>query len=69
MIPSDVVVAQKPGYVREALNVGAIVKEEVPYTAGLGGSTQEDSEINGVGLYQLEQLCFVINQWHRVNMN
>lgn len=74
LIPSDVVVAQKPGYVREALNVGAIVKEEVPYivaiyTAGLGGSTQEDSEINGVGLYQLEQLCFVINQWHRVNMN
>lgn len=55
LIPSDVVVAQKPGYVREALNVGAIVKEEVPYivaiyTAGLGGSTQEDSEINGVGL-------------------
>lgn len=70
----DLVVAQKPGYVREALNVGAIVQETTPYivaiyTKGLGGATESDSEINGVGLYELEQLCYVVNEWHRVNMN
>ena len=39
------------------------------YTAGLGGTTPESSEISGVGLYQLGQLAYVINEWHRVNMN
>ena len=31
--------------------------------------TPESSEISGVGLYQLGQLAYVINEWHRVNMN
>ena len=65
---------QKPGYVREALNVDAIVMEDTPYliaiyTRYLGGSDEETSEINNVGLQQLEMLCYVINEWHRVNMN
>ena len=54
--------------------VDAIVRESTPYliaiyTAGLGGTTPESSEISGVGLYQLGQLAYVINEWHRVNMN
>ena len=70
----DLVIQQKPGYVAEALNVEAIVHESTPYlvaiyTAGLGGTTPESSEISGVGLYQLGQLAYVINEWHRVNMN
>ena len=70
----DLVIQQKPGYVAEALNVDAIVHESTPYlvaiyTAGLGGTTPESSEISGVGLYQLGQLAYVINEWHRVNMN
>ncbi|MGT2925800.1 serine hydrolase [Streptococcus cuniculipharyngis] len=65
---------QKPGYVREALNVDAIVEEQTPYmvaiyTAGLGGSNEETEEINPEGYNQLAQLAYVINQWHRVNMN
>lgn len=65
---------QKPGYVREALNVDAVVMEDTPYliaiyTRYLGGSDEETSEINNVGLQQLEMLCYVINEWHRVNMN
>ena len=57
---------QKPGYVREALNVDAIVMEDTPYliaiyTRYLGGSDEETSEINNVGLQQLEMLCYVIN--------
>ena len=70
----DLVIQQKPGYVAEALNVNAIVHESTPYliaiyTAGLGGTTPESSEISGYGLYQLGQLAYVINEWHRVNMN
>ena len=65
---------QKPGYVREALNVDAIVMEDTPYliaiyTRYLGGSNEETSEVNNVGLQQLEMLSYVINEWHRVNMN
>lgn len=65
---------QKPGYVREALNVDAIVMEETPYmvaiyTRYLGGSTEESDEISGWGLQQLGMLSYVINEWHRVNMN
>ena len=67
-------IVQKPGYVREALNVDAVVFEDTPYlialyTAGLGGSTEDSSEINGYGYSQLTQLTYVINEWHRVNMN
>ena len=74
LIGDNLTVAQKPGYVREALNVGAVVYEEKPYiialyTKGLSGATEESTEINGVGYYQLTQLCYVINEWHRVNMN
>ncbi|MGT2666167.1 serine hydrolase [Streptococcus rifensis] len=65
---------QKPGYYAEALNVDAIVYEETPYlialyTAGLGGSNAETTEINGLGYVQLTELTYVINQWHRVNQN
>ena len=65
---------QKPGYVREALNVDAIVMEDTPYmvaiyTGYLGGSTEESDEISGWGLQQLGMLAYVINEWHRVNMN
>lgn len=71
---SNLRIVQKPGYVREALNVDAMVFEDTPYlialyTAGLGGSTEESSEINGYGYSQLTQLTYVINEWHRVNMN
>lgn len=70
----DVNIYQKPGYVRDALNVDAIVEESTPYlisiyTAGLGGTTPDNTEVNGYGLYQLGQLAYVINEWHRVNMN
>ena len=70
----DLVIQQKPGYVGEALNVDAIVYEAQPYfaavyTAGLGGSTPESEEVSGIGLYQLGQICYIINEWHRVNMN
>lgn len=73
-LPADVVVYQKPGYVREALNVDAVVCEKSPYlialyTRYLGGSTEESVEINGVGYSQLASLTYVINQWHRVNHN
>ena len=39
-------IQKKPGYVAEALNVDAIVRESTPYlvaiyTAGLGGTTQK----------------------------
>lgn len=65
---------QKPGYVREALNIDAIVMEETPYmvalyTAGLGGADENTEEINPEGYNLLAQLSYVINQWHRVNMN
>ena len=65
---------QKPGYVNEALNADAIVHEETPYlialyTAGLGGSTTTSSEISLEGLDQLGRIAYVINEWHRVNMN
>lgn len=65
---------QKPGYVSEALNVGAIVMEENPYlvaiyTRYLGGSTEYSMEINPYGYNQLAQLTYVINQWHRIHMN
>ena len=64
---------QKPGYVREALNVDAIVMEDTPYmvaiyTRYLGGSTENSDEISGWGLQQLGMLSYVINEWHRVNM-
>ncbi|MFC3929016.1 serine hydrolase [Streptococcus caprae] len=70
----DLHVIQKPGYVREALNVDAIVEEETPYlialyTRYLGGSDENTEEINGYGYYELTQICYVINEWHRVNMN
>lgn len=73
-LPNDLTIYQKPGYVREALNVDAIVMEETPYlvaiyTRYLGGSTEESSEVNAWGLQQLEMLAYVINEWHRVNMN
>lgn len=67
-------VSQKPGYSQEALNVNAIVEEETPYiislyTAGFGGSNEFTTEINGYGYYQVTCLAYVINEWHRVNMN
>ena len=70
----DLTIQQKPGYVGEALNVDAIVYEQQPYlaavyTSGLGGSTPESEEISGIALYQLGQICYVINEWHRVNQN
>ena len=70
----EITIYQKPGYVREALNVDAIVMEEKPYlialyTAGLGGTTLESDEISGVGINQVGELAYVINEWHRVNMN
>ncbi len=69
-----VTIYQKPGYVREALNVDAIVIEETPYlialySAGFGGASAEDEEFSGYGYYQLTALTYVINEWHRVNMN
>ena len=70
----NLTIYQKPGYVREALNVDAIVMEDTPYmvaiyTGYLGGSTEESDEISGWGLQQLGMLAYVINEWHRVNMN
>jgi len=70
----DIPIYQKPGYVAEALNIDAIVCETKPYlialyTAGLGGTTSESNEISGVGITQVGQLAYVINEWHRVNMN
>ncbi|VTS12794.1 serine hydrolase [Streptococcus pseudoporcinus] len=70
----DITIYQKPGYVREALNVGAIVCEKSPYlislyTKNLGGSTEESFEISGEGYNQLVGLTYVINEWHRVNQN
>ncbi|EGJ27200.1 serine hydrolase [Streptococcus porcinus] len=70
----DIPIYQKPGYVREALNVGAIVCEKSPYlialyTKNLGGSTEESFEISGEGYNQLAGLTYVINEWHRVNQN
>lgn len=70
----DLHIEQKPGYVNEALNVDAIVYEETPYlialySAGLGGSTPESTEISAWGVNQLGQIAYVINEWHRVNMN
>ena len=71
---NDLTIYQKPGYVREALNVDAIVMEEKPYivalyTAYLGGSTEASEEISGVGIDQVGQIAYIINEWHRVNMN
>ena len=70
----NLTIYQKPGYVREALNVDAIVMEDTPYmvaiyTRYLGGSTENSDEISGWGLQQLGMLSYVINEWHRVNMN
>ncbi|WP_261379612.1 class A beta-lactamase-related serine hydrolase [Streptococcus sp. sy004] len=70
----DIQIYQKPGYVREALNIDAIVMEETPYmialyTAGLGGADENTEEINPEGYNLLAQLTYVVNQWHRVNMN
>lgn len=67
-------VSQKPGYSQEALNVNALVEEEVPYlisiyTAGLGGSNEYTTEINAYGYNQVADLAYVVNEWHRVNMN
>lgn len=71
---SGVTVYQKPGYSREALNVDAIVMEETPYiialyTAGLGGASEKDVTINVDGYNLVTMLTYVINEWHRVNMN
>lgn len=70
----DLTIYQKPGYVREALNVDAIVCEKSPYlialySKNLGGSTEESEEISTLGYNQLVALTYVINEWHRVNMN
>ncbi len=67
-------ISQKPGFSQEALNVNAIVEEEIPYiisvyTAGFGGSNENTVEMSGYGHYQLACLAYVINEWHRVNMN
>ncbi len=69
-----VTVYQKPGYVREALNLDAIVMEETPYsialyTAYFGGASEDDTEIDPMGYNQVVALAYVINEWHRVNMN
>lgn len=65
---------QKPGYYAEALNVDAIVMEEQPYlvaiyTAYLGDASPENPQISASGVWQVAQLTYVINQWHRVNRN
>ena len=70
----NIKIEQKPGYVAEALNVDAIMYEETPYlvalyTAGLGGTTPASTEISDVGAWQVSQIIYVINEWHRVNMN
>lgn len=73
-LPSDMTIYQKPGFVGEALNVDAIVMEDTPYliaiyTRYLGGSTETSPEISGTGYVQLTMLTYVVNEWHRVNMN
>lgn len=70
----DITIYQKPGYVREALNIDAIVMEKTPYlialyTRNLGGSDENTEEINIAGYNQLVALTYVINEWHRVNQN
>ncbi|MGT2866196.1 serine hydrolase [Streptococcus fryi] len=70
----NLTIYQKPGYVAEALNIDAIVYEETPYlialyTAGLGGASAADTEVNPYGYHLLTQLTYVINEWHRVNQN
>lgn len=70
----NITVYQKPGYSGEALNVDAIVMEETPYlialyTAGLGGASSADIMINPAGYDLVAKLTYVINEWHRVNMN
>lgn len=67
-------IAQKPGFSKEAINVSAIVFEEKPYavaiyTRYLGNSNENTGEIDPVGLSILNQLTYVVNQWHRVNKN
>lgn len=67
-------ISQKPGFSQEALNINAIVEEEVPYlisvyTAGFGGSSEATIDMSGYGYDQLCCLSYVINEWHRVNMN
>ncbi|HEL2383851.1 TPA: serine hydrolase [Streptococcus suis] len=69
-----VTIYQKPGYVREALNIDAIVMEETPYSIALytsyfGNASEDDIEIDAVGYNQVTALAYVINEWHRVNMN
>lgn len=69
-----VTIYQKPGFVREALNIDAIVMEETPYSIALytshfGGASEDDVEIDAMGYNQLVALTYVINEWHRVNMN
>nr|WP_083835453.1 serine hydrolase [Streptococcus ictaluri] len=71
---SDISIYQKPGYVREALNVGAIVCEKSPYlialySAYLGGADENSEEVDVLGYNQLVNLTYVINEWHRVNQN
>lgn len=67
-------IIQKPGFSKEAINVSAIVFEEKPYavaiyTKYLGGSNESTIQIDLAGLSLLSQLTYVVNQWHRVNMN
>lgn len=67
-------ISQKPGFSQEALNVNAIVEEEIPYlisiyTAGFGGSNADTTDMSGYGYNQLCCLTYVINEWHKVNMN
>lgn len=69
-----VTIYQKPGYVREVLNIDAIVMEETPYSIALytsyfGGASEDDVEIDTMGYNQFVALTYVINEWHRVNMN
>ncbi|HFI0451674.1 TPA: serine hydrolase [Streptococcus suis] len=69
-----VTIYQKPGYVREALNIDAIVMEETPYSIALytsyfGNASEDDIEIDSIGYVQVTSLAYVINEWHRVNMN
>lgn len=70
----NVTIYQKPGYSREALNVDAIVMEETPYmlalyTSDLGGASADDIEIDAEGYNLVSMLTYVVNEWHRVNMN
>lgn len=70
----NLTIYQKPGYYAEALNVDAIVMEEQPYlvaiyTAYLGDASPDNPQISTSGVWQVAQLTYVINQWHRVNRN